>query len=404
MEYLFVDALPRLARAVNQQRQQWLQRQRSSLTTSQYHQLQQQVHKEEFRSNQNFVFAAYEFCAGGDLKKLLTLKRQAAEESNETPHEAGTGVPPPLNWGLPLKQTKRLAFQLLNGLAFLHSGNLCHRDLKPDNLMLTTGDAETAVLKIGDLGLCRELRSTVGDITPTVCTIYYRPLEVLLGRMRPANSREQTLYGSPDTGLAAHYGLGADLWSAGCIIAEMIRGIPLFKGTQEFEVLIRVTKVLGTPTEEEWTGCCKLQHYPFKNRAESHFFTEHDKRQNLNAVLQGKLDLDGLDLLARMLDYNPHRRITAAEALSHPWFTDVSFQQLDGVGVHNWYLDVLKFRLGEKTFEAMEQHSPMTLKTSRLSHVLCQKNYCGSLVYRINRVFREIGGFRDKEKIDYWRA
>lgn len=82
----------------------------------------------------------------------------------------------------------------------------------------------------------------------------------------------------------------------------------------------------------------------------------------------------------------------------------MSFQQLDGVGVYNWYLDVLKFRLGEKTFEAMEQHSPMTLKTSRLSHVLCQKNYCGSLVYRINRVFREIGGFQDKDKIDYWKA
>ncbi|PFH33157.1 putative cell-cycle-associated protein kinase CDK [Besnoitia besnoiti] len=402
MESLFVDPLPRLARAINQQRVAWARGQQSSLSAQQYAHLQSQIQKEELKPNQNFVFAAYEFCRGGDLKKLLALHRQNAGGADAN-HESGTGSPPPLSWGLPLRHAKRLAFQLLNGLAFLHSENLCHRDLKPDNLMLTGTDPETAVLKIGDLGLCRELRYNVGDITPTVCTIYYRPLEVLLGRIQPANDRDRAKYGN-ENGLAAHYGLGVDLWSAGCIIAEMIRGIPLFKGTQEFEVLIRVTKVLGTPTEEEWTNCCSLQHYPFRNRSESHFFSEHDKRQNLNVVLQGKLDLDGLDLLARMLDYNPYRRITAAEALSHQWFTDVCFQQLDGIGVHNWYLDVLKFRLGEKTFEAMERHRPHVLKSTRLSHVICQRNYKGALLQRINRVFREIGGFQDREKVDYWRA
>ncbi|CBZ53219.1 putative CMGC kinase [Neospora caninum Liverpool] len=401
MESLFVDPLPRLARAVNQQRVAWARSQQSSLSSQQYSHLQNQIQKEELKPNQNFVFAAYEFCPGGDLKKLLALHRQGA--GGNANQESGTGTPPPLSWGLPLRHAKRLAFQLLNGLAFLHSENLCHRDLKPDNLMLTGTDPETAVLKIGDLGLCRELRYNVGDITPTVCTIYYRSLEVLLGRIQPANDRDRAKYAN-ENGLAAHYGLGVDLWSAGCIIAEMIRGTPLFKGTQEFEVLIRVTKVLGTPTEEEWTNCCRLQHYPFRNLSESHFFSEHDKRQNLNAVLQGKLDLDGLDLLARMLDYNPHRRITAAEALSHQWFTDVCFQQLDGIGVHNWYLDVLKFRLGEKTFEAMERRRPYTLKTTRLSHVICQRNYKGALLQRINRVFREVGCFQDKDKIDYWKA
>ncbi|KFH02978.1 putative cell-cycle-associated protein kinase CDK [Toxoplasma gondii VAND] len=398
MESLFVDPLPRLARAINQQRLTWARNQQSALSSQQFSHLQEQLQKEELKPQQNFVFAAYEFCPGGDLKKLLAMHRQSAGNQ-----ESGTGSPPPLSWGLPLRHVKRLAFQLLNGLAFLHSENLCHRDLKPDNLMLTGTDPETAVLKIGDLGLCRELRYNVGDITPTVCTIYYRSLEVLLGRIQPANDRDRAKYAN-ENGLAAHYGLGVDLWSAGCILAEMIRGTPLFKGTQEFEVLIRVTKVLGTPTEEEWTNCCRLQHYPFRNLSESHFFSEHDKRQNLNAVLQGKLDLDGLDLLARMLDYNPHRRITAAEALSHQWFTDVCFQQLDGVGVHNWYLDVLKFRLGEETFEAMERRRPYTLKTTRLSHVICQRNYKGALLQRINRVFREVGCFRDQEKIDYWKA
>ncbi|KYF45881.1 putative cell-cycle-associated protein kinase CDK, partial [Toxoplasma gondii ARI] len=189
MESLFVDPLPRLARAINQQRLTWARNQQSALSSQQFSHLQEQLQKEELKPQQNFVFAAYEFCPGGDLKKLLAMHRQSAGNQ-----ESGTGSPPPLSWGLPLRHVKRLAFQLLNGLAFLHSENLCHRDLKPDNLMLTGTDPETAVLKIGDLGLCRELRYNVGDITPTVCTIYYRSLEVLLGRIQPANDRDRAKY------------------------------------------------------------------------------------------------------------------------------------------------------------------------------------------------------------------
>ncbi|CDJ49028.1 CMGC kinase, putative [Eimeria brunetti] len=239
MRYLFIDQLPRLVESINQQRIQWARQQHEAADRENQEQLlrelQQQLQQEELKQTQVFVFAAYELCEGGDLKKLLAKKREAKPSTTVSPE-----------WGLPLKHAKLLAFQLLNGLAFLHNEKLCHRDLKPDNLMLTSED-ENCVLKIGDLGLCRSFRANAGEITPTVCTIYYRPLEVLLGRMKASSSCPEDQ--------ATHYGLGADIWGAGCIIAEMFRGTPLFKGTQEFEVLIRVTKILGTPTEAEWTNC-----------------------------------------------------------------------------------------------------------------------------------------------------
>ncbi|KAL8434290.1 hypothetical protein ACSSS7_003281 [Eimeria intestinalis] len=388
MRYLFIDQLPRLVESINQQRIKWARRQQESASGANQEQLrrdlQAQLSQEELKQTQVFVFAAYELCEGGDLKKLLAKHREAPTTSGVSPA-----------WGLPLRHAKMLAFQLLNGLAFLHNEKLCHRDLKPDNLMLTS-ESENCVLKIGDLGLCRSFRANAGEVTPTVCTIYYRPLEVLLGRMRVDDGN-----GNEEQGM--HYGLGADIWGAGCIIAEMLRGIPLFKGTQEFEVLIRVTKILGTPTEAEWTNCQALQHYPFSNRGESHFFSEHDKRANLNAVLFGKLDLDGLDLLARMLDFNPHTRISAQEALSHQWFTDVAFGQLDGMGVYNWFVDVLKFRLGEKTYAAMEKHTPGCLSTCKVSYVLCQRGYRGAVIQRIDRVFAEIGGFQEPEQSQHWK-
>ncbi|CDJ42198.1 CMGC kinase, putative [Eimeria tenella] len=240
MRYLFVDQLPRLVENINQQRIQWARQQHAAADRESQEQLrrdlQTQLAQEELKPTQVFVFAAYELCEGGDLKKLLAKQRENKPSSSVSPE-----------WGLPLRHAKLLAFQLLNGLAFLHNEKLCHRDLKPDNLMLTS-ENENCVLKIGDLGLCRSFRANAGEITPTVCTIYYRPLEVLLGRMKGDGEG-----GSEEPG--AHYGLGADIWGAGCIIAEMFRGIPLFKGTQEFEVLIRVTKILGTPTEAEWTNC-----------------------------------------------------------------------------------------------------------------------------------------------------
>eukprot|EP00920_Eleutheroschizon_duboscqi_P014267 GHVT01033175.1.p1 GENE.GHVT01033175.1~~GHVT01033175.1.p1 ORF type:complete len:488 (-),score=14.00 GHVT01033175.1:74-1537(-) len=342
---------------------------------------------------QIYMFAAYEYCNSGDLKKLLTATRKTAGEQPENMK----------NWGLELSEVKHFTFQLLNGLAYLHNHKVCHRDLKPDNLMLHSGGAGSPMaLKIGDLGLCRELRASVGDVTPTVCTIYYRPLEVILGKIRFEPRSIAQEQAGDHAGYGAHYGLGCDLWSAGCIMAEMVRGAPLFKGTQEFEVVMRITRVLGTPTHDDWTNCDKLEHYPFKDRDGSHYFSEKEKRQNLNSVLLGKLDWDGLDLLSRMLDYNPHTRVTAAEALSHQWFTDVIYNRLDGIGVVNWYTESMKYRLGKMTFSEMEKIDPGVLVSSKLAHVITQEGYQGRLVERIDEAFHKIGGFKDGPHCALW--
>lgn len=114
MCYLFVDQLPRLAEHINQQRKLWAERQVEAATSSTRSQLQRdlqaQLEQGDLKPNQVFVLAAYELCKGGDLKKLLAKHKQDQTQDGVSPL-----------WGLPLRRTKMLAFQMLNGLAFLHN-------------------------------------------------------------------------------------------------------------------------------------------------------------------------------------------------------------------------------------------------------------------------------------------
>lgn len=121
MRYLFIDQLPRLVENINQQRIQWARRQHAAADRESQDQLrrdlQTQLAQDELKPTQVFVFAAYELCEGGDLKKLLAKYREA---------QPASGVSPA--WGLPLRHAKLLAFQLLNGLAFLHNEKVgCYR-------------------------------------------------------------------------------------------------------------------------------------------------------------------------------------------------------------------------------------------------------------------------------------
>lgn len=119
MCYLFVDQLPRLAEHINQQRKLWAEGRLESSSPSTRAQLQRdlqaQLEQGDLKPNQVFVLAAYELCRGGDLKKLLGKHKQ--DQTQE-------GVSP--SWGLPLRRAKMLAFQMLNGLAFLHNEKVSH--------------------------------------------------------------------------------------------------------------------------------------------------------------------------------------------------------------------------------------------------------------------------------------
>jgi len=140
--------------------------------------------------------------------------------------------------GLDPQETASFLFQILCGVAYCHERRVLHRDLKPQNLLL---DAK-GTLKLADFGLARAFSSsTRRAYTHEVITLWYRAPEILLG--------------------AAHYSTPVDLWSVGCIFAEMASCRPLFPGDSEIDQLFRIFRIRGTPNEATWAGVARLPHY-----------------------------------------------------------------------------------------------------------------------------------------------
>ncbi|XP_038608451.1 cyclin-dependent kinase 2 [Tachyglossus aculeatus] len=193
--------------------------------------------------------------------------------------------------GIPLPLIKSYLFQLLQGLAFCHSHRVLHRDLKPQNLLI---NAEGAI-KLADFGLARAFGVPVRTYTHEVVTLWYRAPEILLG--------------------CKYYSTAVDIWSLGCIFAEMVTRRALFPGDSEIDQLFRIFRTLGTPDEAVWPGVTSMPDYKpsFPKWA----------RQDLGKVVP-PLDQPGRDLLGQMLHYDPNKRISAKAALTHSFFQDVS--------------------------------------------------------------------------------
>lgn len=187
---------------------------------------------------------------------------------------------------------KRLVYQLLDGLYFCHRHRIVHRDLKPANLLLTTD----GTLKIADFGLARAFQVPMHTYTHEVVTLWYRAPEILLGEK--------------------HYTPAVDMWSVGCIFAEMVRGKVLFRGDSEIAQLFEIFQVLGTPSESDnsWPGVSRLPDY-------RDVFPRWPKKPMSEVLPQ--LDSEGCDLLNAMLRYSPGERINAKDAMAHPWFSEV---------------------------------------------------------------------------------
>jgi len=185
---------------------------------------------------------------------------------------------------------KRLVYQMLDGLYFCHRHRIVHRDLKPANILLTAD----GTLKLADFGLARAFQVPMHTYTHEVVTLWYRAPEILLGEK--------------------HYSPAVDMWSVGCIFAELVKGRVLFRGDSEIGQLFEIFQVLGTPTETSWPGISRLPDY-------RDVFPSWAPR-NMGEILPA-LDADGIDLLHLMLRYNPSDRISAKEALRHPWFNDL---------------------------------------------------------------------------------
>ncbi|KAL9132165.1 MAG: hypothetical protein Q9217_000099 [Psora testacea] len=185
---------------------------------------------------------------------------------------------------------KSFMHQLLQGIAFCHENRVLHRDLKPQNLLINN----KLQLKLADFGLARAFGIPVNTFSNEVVTLWYRAPDVLLG--------------------SRTYNTSIDIWSAGCIMAEMYTGRPLFPGTTNEDQLQKIFRLMGTPSERSWPGISQFPEY----KPNTHNYFTQDLRLILPQVDQG-----GLDLLQRMLQLRPEMRVSAVDALQHPWFRDL---------------------------------------------------------------------------------
>lgn len=185
---------------------------------------------------------------------------------------------------------KSFMYQLLQGIAFCHDNRVLHRDLKPQNLLINN----KGQLKLADFGLARAFGIPVNTFSNEVVTLWYRAPDVLLG------SRQ--------------YNTSIDIWSAGCIMAEMFTGRPLFPGTANDDQLQKIFRLMGTPSERTWPGISAFPEY-------KHNFQQY-ATQDMRLYLP-VIDQVGLNLLNAMLQLRPDNRISATVALQHPWFEDL---------------------------------------------------------------------------------
>lgn len=189
------------------------------------------------------------------------------------------------------KIIKKFMMQLCKGIAYCHAHRILHRDLKPQNLLIN----RDGNLKLGDFGLARAFGVPLRAYTHEIVTLWYRAPEVLLG--------------------GKQYSTGVDIWSIGCIFAEMCNRKPLFSGDSEIDQIFKIFRVLGTPNESTWPDIVYLPDF------KPTFPKWHCKEL---AQVVPSLDEHGIDLLNKMLTYDPIHRISAKRAVMHPYFQETA--------------------------------------------------------------------------------
>mmetsp|Transcript_51659 Transcript_51659/g.121272 ORF Transcript_51659/g.121272 Transcript_51659/m.121272 type:complete len:368 (+) Transcript_51659:263-1366(+) len=192
---------------------------------------------------------------------------------------------------MPHEDIKSYLRMMLAGIACCHANFVLHRDLKPGNLLM----GADGVLKLADFGLARTYGSPQARYSPQAFTIWYRPLELLLG--------------------ADQYGPASDMWSVGCIFAEMLLRLPIFPGQsdRDLDQIITIIRCMGEPTEAAWAGWKELRD-SHKFKFKSHPATP------LNKVIPAA-STDALALLGKLLVYDPNKRLTAEQALKDPYLS-----------------------------------------------------------------------------------
>lgn len=196
-----------------------------------------------------------------------------------------------MNQKMPLIYVKLYTYQIFRGLAYMHSvAGVCHRDLKPQNVLV---DPLTHQVKICDFGSAKVLVRGEANIS-YICSRFYRAPELIFG--------------------ATEYTTSIDIWSAGCVLAELLLGQPLFPGENAVGQLVEIIKVLGTPTREE-IRCMNPNYTDFR--------FPQIKAHPWHKVFQKRMPPEAIDLTSRLLQYSPNLRCTALEACAHPFFDEL---------------------------------------------------------------------------------
>ncbi len=225
------------------------------------------------------VFLVFEYCEH-DLYALMSNKRFRGFSESEV---------------------KCLLVQLLKGLDHLHKRKVIHRDLKLSNLLYN----HRGELKLADFGLARMASTNTTQhsepLTPQVVTLWYRSPELLLG--------------------SQHYDTFVDMWSVGCIFAELLLQKPLVPGSSEIQQLQMIFELVGVPSS---STCPTLFNYPLTSKLK--VFKQPPTQQmqigNLRAKFRPILSKNGIDLLEKLLEWNVEKRLTAEQALNHPYFRE----------------------------------------------------------------------------------
>ncbi|XP_011838274.1 PREDICTED: glycogen synthase kinase-3 alpha-like [Mandrillus leucophaeus] len=191
---------------------------------------------------------------------------------------------------IPILYVKVYMYQLFRSLAYIHSQGVCHRDIKPQNLLV---DPDTAVLKLCDFGSAKQLVRGEPNVS-YICSRYYRAPELIFG--------------------ATDYTSSIDVWSAGCVLAELLLGQPIFPGDSGVDQLVEIIKVLGTPTREQIREM---------NPNYTEFKFPQIKAHPWTKVFKSRTPPEAIALCSSLLEYTPSSRLSPLEACAHSFFDEL---------------------------------------------------------------------------------
>jgi glycogen synthase kinase 3 beta len=194
---------------------------------------------------------------------------------------------------MPGTYVKLYTYQLMRALGYIHGLGICHRDIKPQNLLI---DCRGHTLRVCDFGSAKRLVKGEPNVA-YICSRYYRAPELVFG--------------------ATDYTPGIDVWSSGCVMGEMMLGQPLFPGESGVDQLVEIIKVLGTPTREQLLAM-NPNYTEFKfPQIKSHPWTK---------VFRSRVSMDAVDVVGKLLVYDASQRLTPWECMAHEFFEELRDQ------------------------------------------------------------------------------